>query len=168
MKDGYVDLHAGAIPVAFAVWDGEKMGRDGLKHLSSWVSVKLEGVEGGEKLIEALDNTPKGDVAAGKEAVAMNGCNGCHQVEATDPANLMAPGLANIGGYSTAGYLRESLVNPSAVVVPGYNRNAHSNYMWYMEENGKRSSTMTEYSWLDEASMNNIIAYLQSLKAEVE
>jgi complex iron-sulfur molybdoenzyme family reductase subunit gamma len=168
MKDGYVDLHAGAIPVAFAVCDGEKMGRDGLKHLSSWVSVKLEGVAGGEKLIEALDNTPKGDVAAGKEAVAMNGCNGCHQVEATDPANLMAPGLANIGGYSTAGYLRESLVNPSAVVVPGYNRNAHSNYMWYMEENGKRSSTMTEYSWLDETSMNNIIAYLQSLKAEVE
>ena len=168
MKDGYVDLHAGAIPVAFAVWDGAKMGRDGLKHLSSWVSVKLEGAEGGEALIAALDQTPKGDAAAGKEAVAANGCAGCHQVEATDPANLMAPGLANIGGYATAGYLRESLVNPSAVVVPGYNRNAHSNYMWYMEENGKRTSTMTEYSWLDETTMNNIVAYLQSLKAEVE
>ena len=168
MKDGYVDLHAGAIPVAFAVWDGEKMGRDGLKLLSSWVSVKLEGQKGGEELIAALDKAPRGDAAAGKEALAANGCNGCHQVEATDPANLMAPGLANIGGYTTAGYLRESLVNPTAVVVPGYNRNAHSNYMWYMEENGKRTSTMTEYSWLDEATMNNIIAYLQSLKAEVE
>jgi len=168
MKDGYVDLHAGAIPVAFAVWDGEKMGRDGLKLLSSWVSVKLEGVKGGDELIAALDKTPVGDAAAGKEAIAANGCNGCHQVEAGDPANLMAPGLANVGGYATTGYLRESLVNPSAVVVPGYNRNAHSNYMWYMEENGKRTSTMTEYSWLDEATMNNIIAYLQSLKAEVE
>ena len=168
MKDGYVDLNAGAIPVAFAVWDGEKMGRDGLKLLSSWVSVKLDGVAGGDELIAALDKTPKGDAAAGKEAIAANGCNGCHQIEGTDPANLMAPGLANIGGYATAGYMRESLVNPSAVVVPGYNRNAHSNYMWYMEENGKRSSTMTEYSWLDEATMNNIIAYLQSLKAEVE
>jgi complex iron-sulfur molybdoenzyme family reductase subunit gamma len=168
MKDGYVDLKAGAIPVAFAVWDGAKMGRDGLKHLSSWVSVKLEGINGGDALIEALDNTAKGDVAAGKEAIAANGCNGCHQIEATDPANLMAPGLANIGGYATAGYLRESLVKPSAVVVPGYNRNAHSNYMWYMEENGKRTSTMTDYSWLDEATMNNIIAYLQTLKAEVE
>jgi complex iron-sulfur molybdoenzyme family reductase subunit gamma len=168
MKDGYVDLNAGAIPVAFAVWDGEKMGRDGLKHLSTWVSVKLEGNAGGEELIAALDNTPAGDAAAGKEAAMMNGCNGCHQLEATDPANLMAPGLANIGGYSTKGYLRESLVNPSAVVVPGYNRNAHSNYMWYMEENGKRVSTMTEYSWLDETTMNNIVAYLQSLKAEVE
>lgn len=168
MKDGYVDLHAGAIPVAFAVWDGEKMGRDGLKLLSSWVSVKLAGVQGGEQLIAALDKAPAGDAAAGKEAAMMNGCNGCHQLEATDPANLMAPGLANIGGYATKEYLRESLVNPSAVVVPGYNRNAHSNYMWYTEENGKRSSTMTEYSWLDETTMNNIIAYLQSLKAEVE
>lgn len=168
MKDGYVDLHAGAIPVAFAVWDGAKMGRDGLKLLSSWLSVKLEGIEGGDALIAALDHTPHGDAAAGKEAVAANGCNGCHQIEATDPANLMAPGLANIGGYATAAYLRESLVNPSAVVVPGYNRNAHSNYMWYMEENGKRTSTMTDYSWLDEATMNNIIAYLQTLKAEVE
>lgn len=168
MKDSYVDLHAGAIPVAFAVWDGAKMGRDGLKHLSSWISVKLEGVEGGDALIAALDNTPHGDAAAGKEAAAANGCNGCHQLEATDPANLMAPGLSNIGGYATAGYLRESLANPSAVVVPGYNRNAHSNYMWYMEENGKRMSTMTDYSWLDEATMNNIIAYLQTLKAEAE
>ncbi len=168
MKDGYVNLHAGAIPVAFAVWDGEKMSRDGLKHLSSWVSVKLDGVAGGDELIAALDHAPVGDAAAGKEAAMMNGCNGCHQLESGDPANLMAPGLANIGGYATKGYLRESLVNPSAVVVPGYNRNAHSNYMWYMDENGKRTSTMTEYSWLDEATMNNIIAYLQSLKAEEE
>ncbi len=168
MKDGYVDLHAGAIPVAFAIWDGEKLGRDGLKLLSTWVSVKLDGTAGGEELIAALDNAPVGDAAAGKEAAAANGCTGCHQVEATDPVNYMAPALYNMGGYSTVGYLRESLVAPSAVVVPGYNRNAHSNYMWYMEENGKRTSTMTEYSWLDEATMNNIIAYLQSLKAEVE
>ncbi len=127
-----------------------------------------DGVAGGDELIAALDHAPVGDAAAGKEAAMMNGCNGCHQLESGDPANLMAPGLANIGGYATKGYLRESLVNPSAVVVPGYNRNAHSNYMWYMDENGKRTSTMTEYSWLDEATMNNIIAYLQSLKAEEE
>jgi len=168
MADGYVDLSAGAIPVAFAIWDGEKMGRDGLKNLSQWLSVKLEGRSGGDELIAALAAQVPGDAAAGKEAVAMNGCTGCHQVEATDPVNFMGPALSNIGGYSTAGYLKESLVKPTAVVVPGYNRNAHSNYMWYTEENGKRTSAMTDYSWLDEASMNNIIAYLQSLKAEVE
>ncbi len=169
MKDDYVDLNQGAIPVAFAVWDGAKMGRDGLKNLSQWVSVKLEGNEGGDTLIAALDGSAvKGDVAAGKQAVADNGCVGCHQVEMTDAANLMAPSLTNIGGYATAGYLKESLVVPSAVVVPGYNRNAHSNYMWYMEEDGKRTSTMTEYSFLDAATIDNIVAYLKTLKAEAK
>jgi len=167
MKDDYVDLNQGAIPVAFAVWDGTKMGRDGLKNLSQWVSVKLEGNEGGDALIAALDaSAVTGDAAAGKQAVAENGCVGCHQIEKTDAPNLMAPSLTNVGGYATAGYLKESLVAPSAVVVPGYNRNAHANYMWYMEENGKRTSTMTPYDYLDAATINNVVAYLKTLKAE--
>lgn len=168
VSDSYVDLNQGAIPVAFAVWDGAKMGRDGLKSLSQWVSVKLDGNTGGDALITALGEKVEGDVAAGKEAVATNGCNGCHQIEKTDAPNFMAPALMNIGGYATAGYLRESLKAPSAVVVPGYNRNAHSNYMWYMEEGGKRTSTMTDYSWLDEKTMNDMVAYLQTLKAEAK
>lgn len=168
MKDEYVDLNSGAIPVAFAVWDGAKLGRDGLKYLSSWVSVRIEGLDGGEELIDALGEQVEGDADKGKEAVAMNGCVGCHQVEASDPVNYMGPSLANIGGYNTAGYLRESLVNPSAAIVPGYNRNAHSNYQWYTEDNGKRISAMTDFGWLDAQTMNNILAYLQSLKAEVE
>ena len=168
MKDSYVDLNKGAIPVAFAVWDGAKNGRDGLKNLSSWLSVAIEGQGDGSAMIAAISDDVNGDVNAGKEAVAANGCAGCHQIEPTDPANLMAPALMNIGGYATAGYLKESLLNPSAVVVPGYNRNAHSNYMWYTEENGKRVSSMTDYSWLDAATLDNIVAYLQTLKAEVE
>jgi len=168
LKDEYVNLNSGAIPVAFAVWDGATMGRDGLKLLSSWVSVELEGNSGGDELVAALSTDLVGDAASGKEAVAINGCVGCHQVEASDAENLMAPGLSNIGGYSTAGYLSESLTNPSAVVVPGYNRNAHSNYMWYTDDNGKRTSTMTDYSFLDEKTLKDIVAYLQTLKAEVE
>ena len=168
MKDDYVDLNKGAIPVAFAVWDGAKNGRDGLKNLSSWVSVELEGNGDGSELIDWISTEANGDADAGKEAIATNGCTGCHQVEATDAPNLMGPSLSNIGGYATAAYLKESLLNPSAVVVPGYNRNAHSNYMWYTEENGKRTSTMTDYSWLDADSLNNIVTYLQTLKAEVK
>jgi complex iron-sulfur molybdoenzyme family reductase subunit gamma len=168
MKDSYVDLNQGAIPVAFAVWDGSKDGRDGLKNLSSWVSVALEGNGDGSAMIDHISTDANGDAAAGKEAVAANGCTGCHQVEATDAPSFMGPALSNIGGYATASYLTESILNPSAVVVPGYNRNAHSNYMWYTEENGKRTSTMTDYSWLDADTVNNIVTYLQTLKAEVK
>jgi hypothetical protein len=168
MKDSYVDLNKGAIPVAFAVWDGSKNGRDGLKNLSSWVSVALEGNGDGSVLINQISTDADGDAAAGKEAVAANGCTGCHQVEATDAPNFMGPALSNIGGYANASYLAESILNPSAVVVPGYNRNAHSNYVWYTEENGKRTSAMTDYSWLDADTVNNIVTYLQTLKAEVK
>ncbi|RUM65000.1 MAG: hypothetical protein DSZ03_03325 [Sulfurimonas sp.] len=168
LKDEYVNLNAPAIPVAFAVWDGEKMGRDGLKHLSAWVSVKLQGKQGGEALISALDGTLVGDPKAGKRAVAANGCAGCHQMTAEDAPNILGPSLRNIGGYSTAGYLKESLLNPSAAIVPGYNRNAHSAYPWYTVNNGKRVSAMTDYSWLDQKTQNDIVAYLQTLKAEVK
>lgn len=168
LKDDYVNLDNGVIPMAVAIWAGEKRGRDGLKFLSQWLSVELQGKKGGEALVAALDDQGNGDVAAGRTAVEQNGCTGCHQVAATDPSNLMGPSLANIGGYATTGYLIESLKNPSAVIVPGYNRNAHSNYPWYTLDNGKRVSAMTDYSWLDETTMNNIIAYLKSLKAEVK
>ncbi|MDD2567449.1 MAG: cytochrome c, partial [Thiovulaceae bacterium] len=103
----------------------------------------------------------------GKE-VAANNCSACHQLEKTDAPNLMGPSLTNIGGYASVDYLRESIVNPSAVVVPGYNRNAHSAYEWYTLDNGKRTSTMPEFSWLEQADMENLIAYLKTLKAEVK
>lgn len=167
LKDAYVNLN-GTVPVSVAVWDGSKMGRNGLKNLSSWVAINLEGQKPNKALVAELTTDPKGDAAKGKEAAMMNGCNGCHQVEATDAKSFMGPALYNVGGYSTAAYLRESLLKPSAVVVPGYNRNAHANTPWYNIENGKRVSTMTEFSFLDEATINDIVAYLKSLKAEVE
>lgn len=167
LQDAYVNLDAAAIPVAFAIWDGAKMNRNGLKYLTGWTAVKLEGKKGGNDLVEALHAPVKGDVAKGKE-VAANNCSACHQLEKTDAPNLMGPSLTNIGGYASVDYLRESIVNPSAVVVPGYNRNAHSAYEWYTLDNGKRTSTMPEFSWLEQADMENLIAYLKTLKAEVK
>jgi len=166
LKDEYVNL-SGTVPVSIAVWDGSKMGRNGLKNLSSWLAISLEGQKANAAVAGELADS-KGNAAKGKEAVAANGCNGCHQVEATDAKSFMAPSLKNVGGYSTTAYLRESLVKPSAVVVSGYNRNAHSNTPWYNVEKGKRVSTMTDYSFLDKQTIEDIVAYLKTLKAEVE
>ncbi|MDD5159919.1 MAG: ethylbenzene dehydrogenase-related protein [Sulfuricurvum sp.] len=167
LKDAYVNLN-GTVPVAIAVWDGTKLGRNGLKNLSSWIAVNLDGQKPNAALVNDLTVGSKGNAAKGKEAMAANGCAGCHQVEATDPKSVMAPSLKNVGGYSTVAYLRESILKPSAVIVPGYNRNAHSNTPWYNIEKGKRVSTMTDYSFLDKKSVDDIVAYLETLKAEVE
>lgn len=167
IKDDYVNLDSAAIPVAFAVWDGEKMGRNGLKFLTAWTAVKLEDKNGGEALVSALHGETKGDAAKGKESVVAN-CSACHQLTPSDAATLMGPSLTNIGGYATAGYIKESIVNPSAVVVPGYNRNAHSNYAWYNLDNGKRVSTMPAFDWMEADAVDDMVAYLKTLKAEVK
>ena len=167
LKDAYVNLNSGAFPVSFAVWDGARMQRDGLKRLSQWVPVKLEGKKGGEALVKALTAAPKGDAANGKKLVMQNGCAGCHYIPGMSQPGFTAPGFANIGGYSTKAYLRESIVDPSAVVVPGYNRNAHPNTPWYHIVDGKRVSVMPPYP-LDDKSLDDMVAYLKTLKAEVQ
>lgn len=167
LKDEYVNL-SGTVPVSIAVWDGSNMGRNGLKNLSSWIAINLEGQKANAAMVAELSTDAKGNAAKGKEAAMTNGCNGCHQLEATDAKSFMGPALHNVGGYSTAAYLRESILKPSAVVVPGYNRNAHANTPWYNIEKGKRVSTMTDFSFLDKATVEDIVAYLKSLKAEVE
>lgn len=167
LKDAYLDLNKGAFPVAFAVWDGAEMQRDGLKRLSQWVPVKLEGQKGGDALVDELTSAPKGDAANGKNLVMQNGCMGCHYIPGMSQPGYMAPGLANIGGYSTKAYLRESMVDPNAVIVPGYNRNAHPNTPWYNVVDGKRVSVMPPYP-LDDKSLDDMVAYLKTLKAEVQ
>jgi len=166
LKDAYLNLK-GSFPVAFAAWDGSKLNRDGLKLLSSWIPVKLVGQSGGNKLVSELTAPVKGDAKNGKNLVMQNGCIGCHYIPGMSAPGYMAPGLANIGGYATAAYLRESIVDPNAVVVPGYNRNAHPNTPWYNEVDGKRQSTMPPYP-LDNKSLDDIVAYLKTLKSEVK
>ena len=167
VKGEYLNLNTGAFPVAVAVWDGEKLHRDGLKHLSGWIAVKLPN-KGGEDLVNAVNEKVKGDIKNGKE-LAMTNCASCHRWKGAEMAPMyMAPDLSNIGGQTTAGYIRESIVDPNAVVVPGYNRNSHPNFAWYMvDEKGNRTSAMPPFDWMDKKSLDDLVAYMQTLKAEV-
>jgi complex iron-sulfur molybdoenzyme family reductase subunit gamma len=169
LKANYLDLDKGAFPIALAIWDGDKKNRDGLKHLSGWVSVKLVGKSGGDELIDTLAAKPMGDVANGQK-LALENCAACHRYgEEKSAPDFMAPDLSNIGGYATKEYLAESINKPSAVIVPGYNRNAHRNFEWYsVDDKGVRTSTMPAYDWMDEKSRDDLVAFFSTMKAEVE
>jgi complex iron-sulfur molybdoenzyme family reductase subunit gamma len=161
LKSEHLDLTKDSFPVAFAIWDGGKKNRDGSKLLTPWVGV-------GAKALVALDELKGGDVANG-EKVMMENCSACHQYKEVKSApNYMAPELSNIGGYANASYLLESIVEPSAVVVPGYNTTAHPNFQWYTVEKGVRTSTMPSFSHLDEKSLKDLVVYLKTLKVGVE
>lgn len=163
LKSTNVDLSGGNFPVAFALWDGEKKNRDGMKLLSPWIEVKVQN----GKSLATLVETKEGDVKNG-EAVMMENCAACHQYkEVKNAPNYMAPNLSNIGGYANESYLIESIIDPSAVVVPGYNTTAHPNFPWYTVDKGVRSSTMPPFSHLDAKSLKDLVAYLKTLKVEV-
>jgi complex iron-sulfur molybdoenzyme family reductase subunit gamma len=168
VKDAYAEPIKGEYAVAVAVWDGKELERDGLKRLSGWIAVKLPGANNKE-LEAVVTEKVKGDVANGKTQFQTN-CASCHWSRDFQTAPIyMAPGLENIGGQATAAYIRESIVDPNAVVVPGYNRNAHPNFQWYtVDEKGNRTSTMPPFNFLDNKTIEDIVAYLQTQKAEVE
>ena len=42
-----VQLKAGAVPIAFAVWDGQNLERDGMKGISTWFTLQIPEVSGG-------------------------------------------------------------------------------------------------------------------------
>lgn len=172
LKDDYLDLTKnGSFPVAFAIWDGEKSNRDGLKLLSAWVPIVIDTKNDTLKVVDTLTAPVKGDVKKGQE-LAMANCAACHAFKGTEgitPSPYMAPNLSNIGGYSTADYLRESIVNPQAALVPGYNRNAHKNFAWYnIDEKGNRISAMPPFNWMQPQEIEDLVMFLQTLKAEVE
>ena len=166
LKDDYADLSK-SVPVAFAIWDGAKNNRNGLKLLSGWNAVTLAKED--TKLVAAVnDMVATGDIKNGQEQAVIN-CGACHAFPGAQPATkYMAPNLSNIGGYSTAAYIKESMLKPHAVVVPGYNRNAHKSDMWYTMNGKKRESTMPAFDYLDAKSLNDITAYFKTLKAKGE
>jgi len=168
LKDEYINLNSPSFPVAFAIWDGDKNNRGGTKLLSSWQTVTLDGKTGGEVLVSEINNIQTGNLENGKAQFEAN-CIACHiagEIKSAMP--FMAPDLTNIGGYANSAYIRESIIDPNAVIVPGYNRNAHKNFEWYQIVDGKRISTMPSFSWLDENITNDIVSYVQTLKTQIK
>ncbi len=171
LNDGTVRLGGhGALPVSFGIWDGGKMNRGGVKNISSWTAVKLQGKGGDDALVRELTSAPTGNVAAGKTQVEAM-CASCHTLSDAKKASnaYMAPNLKDIGGYSTNAYLAESIKDPNAVVVPGYNKNAHKSMIWYNVDpkTGKRTTTMPPMM-TDDKMINDAVAYLKTLKVGVE
>ncbi|WP_457640891.1 ethylbenzene dehydrogenase-related protein [Persephonella sp.] len=195
LKTEYSNLKAGLVPVAFAIWDGDKYERDGNKSLSRWKFIKLSKFPLDEEYVKYVSwGTPYidwykkdrkddiGDPIRGKKLAIENGCNSCHRFDDQTIAPVgMAPDLSNIGVIANAIYLKESLLNPNDVVVRNLNINRHYNknaqpdkfraypnndmYQWYISTDGQRQSKMPPFDYLSEQDINDIVAYLKTLRS---
>jgi cytochrome c oxidase subunit II len=83
---------------------------------------------GGGPGTEEPGATAGGGTDAGKQVFASNGCGGCHKLAAAGSAGTVGPDLDNLladakkyaKGKEPADYIRESIQDPNAFVVPGF------------------------------------------------
>jgi len=177
------DLRQGLVPFAIAVWDGNRSERGGNKGLSSWKFLRLERYPlNGDYLREvSYGYAPgaAGELARGKMLVEAM-CTTCHVIgdKHIAPPGL-APELSTIGAIATPSYLRESIVSPSAIIVPNPNVNQHYNrtlpadaygaypnndqFVWYARDAaGKKVSRMPPFG-LAPADVAAMVTYLRTL-----
>lgn len=180
-------LKAGLVPFALAVWDGEKHDRGGNKALSSWKFLRLEGEPVDAAYLKEMSYGywpgDRGDLARGKTLVE-SVCVACHRLGDKRMAmESFAPDLSSIGAISTYGYLRESIVSPSATIVPHLNINRHTSrgggvdasgawpandmYRWHVVgPDGKKTSKMTPFASFPPADIAAMVAFLKTLGVE--
>ncbi len=73
--------------------------------------VKKDTTQGGSKAAPAPATT-------GDEALVKYACSACHALDSADA--LVGPGLLNVGSRLTPAQIRESIVNPNAVIAEGF------------------------------------------------
>ncbi|MBL8936278.1 MAG: c-type cytochrome [Archangium sp.] len=180
-----VDAASALVPVAFALWEGgARLERAGNKRLSSWRFVRVPGRTPDPEYVKAMSwgfsPGELGDPLKGKllaEAV----CAACHHMPGrTIAAEGLAPNLIDVGAVATPGYLRESIINPNAVVLYGPNPNQHYDksqprdangaypnaeaLRWFTRAaDGKRLSKMPAFSGFSAEQIADLVAFLRSL-----
>lgn len=145
------------LPLAIAIWDGQRQGRDGRKHATTWHLLRLPGRQEPKIAIAGLlrEAIASGDIARGKSLFQEHGCEGCHRLPKAEPTDT-GPDLEFAGGDHWPGYLRRSIASPSDFIVP---------LARYREitEQGRAQSLMPKLD-LSDRDIDDLVAYLASLR----
>jgi mono/diheme cytochrome c family protein len=127
------DQYVGGGRPAMPAWSehyGGPLRDDQIRDIAAFL-LNFEPIALGQVTLAEVSAPPieeQGDpVARGRQVFISSGCGGCHTVEGISTGTA-GPNLTKIGevaatrqpGSSAEQYLRESIVNPAAVVVEGY------------------------------------------------
>jgi DMSO reductase family type II enzyme heme b subunit len=186
LAGGGLDLRRGLVPFALAIWEGAAGERGGNKALSPWKLLRLPSfpVDPAYAAELAWGRRPGelGDPARGK-ALVQGMCSACHAIGAVRVARPgLAPDLSAIGAIAAPAYLRQSIVEPSAVIVPGPSPAQHQDRTkrpgaagpypadpafawWTRDAAGRKVSRMPAYAGLPEQDVLAMVAYLATLGA---
>jgi mono/diheme cytochrome c family protein len=88
------------------------------------VAVPCEVPEGETPLATQPGGTPPGNGGngggPGLATMLTAGCGACHTVDGTSLSGAVGPNLTNVAAKGGAEYIRESIVNPNAVIAEGF------------------------------------------------
>jgi nitric oxide reductase subunit C len=109
---------------------------------------------------------PRGDAARGETLYATLPCGSCHDISRPWPGGDICPNLGNIGteaarvvglaeyhgrARDAAGYIRESIVDPNAYIVPGPS---------YRQADGQSVMPKTFGQTLSPVELDDLVAFL--------
>jgi DMSO reductase family type II enzyme heme b subunit len=161
------DAGRALVPFAIAVWDGGARERGGNKSLSRWRV--LHSTDAGVKpepayLAELAYGYGPGDAGSADRGRALveSTCVACHRFGAKQIAPPgMAPDLTHIGVIATWAYLRDSITQPSEVVVPGLRTTPMP---WFsVDDKHQKHSKMPSFTNYTKEQLADVLAYLKSL-----
>ncbi len=66
---------------------------------------------------------PSGNPAAGKPVFTANGCGSCHTFTPAGATGTVGPNLSQVLKGKSAAFVRQSIVDPNAVIAAGYQPN---------------------------------------------
>ncbi len=150
------NLYAGSMP-PWAQDFGGPLRPDQINNLTDFV-INFEKTAGQEMGMPTPTPEANDPVSRGQAIVLGKGtCSACHKIEGTAAAGVLGPELSKIGsiaetrvaGQSAADYIKESIVNPSAFLSPGFADNL---------------MTKTFGQTLTADEINDMVTYLSTLK----
>ncbi|MDX1809349.1 MAG: c-type cytochrome [Sulfurospirillaceae bacterium] len=165
LNDNLKNLNGGVFAISFSIRHDLSAQTNRSRNLSPWIAVQLSGEHGNKTLQDRLTQQVTGDIANG-ESIAYKNCSICHRYKNVKRApQNMAPNLTYAGGLFDSTYLVNSIIHPSSVIAQNYYDSNTTNFLWQSsDDNGKSISTMPSFEWLSQKDMNDLIAFLQTLK----
>ena len=159
-----INLNRAFVPFYISVWDGDKFQRGNFKKVSQWLGLRFVENETDDKLNKIQEESVAGNSENGRKLFEEN-CVICHNYrDYKNAPTFMAPNLSYIGQYALKDYIKESILEPSKVIIQSFNPKSHPNYPWFeVNEKGERVSTMPSFEWMDEKSIDDILAFLETL-----
>ncbi|WP_303906646.1 ethylbenzene dehydrogenase-related protein [Thiohalomonas denitrificans] len=153
LLSGPLPVQANPLAVSLAVGDGAEAGRDGRKRLSSWHLLRLPARPVDQARLATLAGAAgsDGDIERGRRLVQERGCTACHRLPGS-PSGDQGPDLTLAGGMHWPGYLRRSIAEPNAFIVP--------DDRYRTPEAGSLMPALN----LPESEVEDITAYLSSLR----